>query len=265
MNVIPLTPPDLAIAASLVLALGVATTLLRLKVAAPLLIAATRMIVQLLLVGFVLERLFGVKSPAWVLLMAVIMLLIAGREVVARQSRRLKSGWSFAVGSSAMMISSFTVTILALTTIIQVEPWHTPQYAIPILGMMLGNTMTGISLACDRLIQMTSDRRDVIEARLLGGETRWQAILDTVRESLRAGLVPTINSMAAAGIVSLPGMMTGQILSGSPPAEAVKYQILIWLLITAGTGSGMIVAVGITARRLFDDRHRLRLDRLTAE
>ena len=78
------------------------------------------------------------------------------------------------------------------------------------------------------------------------------------RESMRTGMIPIINAMAAAGIVSLPGMMTGQILAGSPPTEAVKYQILIMFLITVGTGFGTIAAIGFTSMRLFDHRHRLR-------
>ena len=82
------------------------------------------------------------------------------------------------------------------------------------------------------------------------------------RDAMRAGLIPMLNAMAAAGIISLPGMMTGQILAGSPPWEAVKYQILIMFLIATGTGFGTLLAVSLGARRLFDDRHRLRLDRL---
>ena len=97
--------------------------------------------------------------------------------------------------------------------------------------------------------------------RLLG-QTREEATSDLRRESVRTGMVPILNAMAAAGIVSLPGMMTGQILAGSPPAEAVKYQILIMFLIAAGTGFGVLFSIWLTARRLFDDRHRLRLDRL---
>ena len=83
------------------------------------------------------------------------------------------------------------------------------------------------------------------------------------RSSVRIGMIPMINAMAAAGIVSLPGMMTGQILSGTEPLEAVKYQILIMFLITAGTGFSAIIATWIGARRLFDDRQRLRLERLS--
>ncbi len=79
---------------------------------------------------------------------------------------------------------------------------------------------------------------------------------------MRAGMMPSINAMAAAGIISLPGMMTGQILAGTPPALAVKYQILIMLIITLGTGLGTALAVIMGSRRLFDDRQRLRLDRL---
>ena len=89
-----------------------------------------------------------------------------------------------------------------------------------------------------------------------------EAIADIRRDSVRSGMIPIINAMAAAGIVSLPGMMTGQILAGAPPMEAVKYQILIMFLIAAGTGFGCLAATTLAARRLFDQRHRLRLDRL---
>jgi len=94
------------------------------------------------------------------------------------------------------------------------------------------------------------------------GETSVQAITDIRRESMRAGMIPIINSMAAAGLVSLPGMMTGQILAGAPPVEAVKYQILIMFLISAGTGFGVISVLWLISKRLFDDRHRLRFDQL---
>ena len=87
---------------------------------------------------------------------------------------------------------------------------------------------------------------------------------DIARESVRAGLIPIFNAMAAAGVVSLPGMMTGQILAGASVDQAVRYQILILLLIAAGTGFGVLAVVRVVSRRLFDDRHRLRLDRLTA-
>ena len=96
---------------------------------------------------------------------------------------------------------------------------------------------------------------------MLGDGCR-DALFEITRDCLRSGMIPVINSMATAGIVSLPGMMTGQILSGTPPVQAVKYQILIWFLIAAASGFGMLIAISMTTRRLFDERERLRLDRL---
>ena len=122
--------------------------------------------------------------------------------------------------------------------------------------------MNGISIGLDRLTQDTTVKRAAIETRLALGQDWRQAIGDSRREAIRVGLIPIINAMAAAGIVSLPGMMTGQILAGTPPVEAVKYQILVMFLIAGGTGFGTAVAVSLAARRLFDDRQRLRLDRL---
>ena len=159
-------------------------------------------------------------------------------------------------------VSAFATTIFALLVIIGTDPWYAPQYAIPLLGMMLGNTMNGVSLALDRLTTSAWQQRGVIEARLTLGQEWRVAIGDITRESVRVGMIPIINAMAAAGIVSLPGMMTGQILSGTPPMEAVKYQILIMFMIAAGTGFATMAASWIGARRLFDERCRLRLDRL---
>ena len=94
------------------------------------------------------------------------------------------------------------------------------------------------------------------------GETSNEAISGYRNQAVRSGMIPIINAMAAAGVVSLPGMMTGQILAGALPVEAVKYQILIMFLVSAGTGLGTLAAVHIGARRLFDSRQRLCLDRL---
>ena len=262
MSIITLSPFDLAMAATLVVILAALSIKMRLGVGKPLLIAALRTTVQLLLIGLVLNTLFANVRLLWVVLLASAMLLVAGREVMVRQKRRLTGWWGYGVGTGSMFVSTFCITVLALTAIVGVEPWYQPQYAIPMLGMMLGNTMNGIALGMDRLLQTAWDRRGVIEARLLLGQSWQRAVEDIRHDSMRTGMIPIINAMAAAGIVSLPGMMTGQILSGTPPLEAVKYQILIMFMIAAGTGFGTMAAVWLTTRRLFDERHRLRLERL---
>ncbi len=262
MSVISLSAFDLSLAAALVLALAGLTLWARMGLARSLVIAGARTVIQLLLVGVILQTLFDHAHLGWVALMALVMLAVAGYEVMARQQRRFAGLWGYGIGAATMFVSAFAVTVLALVAMVGPTPWWEPQYAIPLLGMLLGNTMTGIALGLDRLTQTVWRERRTIEARLAMGAAWSEAVTTMRREAARSGLMPTINAMAAAGIVSLPGMMTGQILAGAPPVEAVKYQILIMFLITAGTGFGTLGAVWFASARLFDARQRLRLDRL---
>ena len=262
MNVIPLTALDLSVAAGLVVLLAILSIAMQLGVGKRIIIAAIRTTAQLMLIGLVLKTLFDRAHPAWVLLLAIVMLSVAGYEVMARQKRSFGGWWGYGLGTLSMFVSSFTIALFVLIAVINVDPWYKPQYAIPLLGMMLGNTMTGVALSLDRLTTGAYEKRGLIEAQLILGYEWRPAIAEIVRESVRVGLMPMINAMAAAGIVSLPGMMTGQILGGSPPMEAVKYQILIMFMIAAGTGFASMGAVWLGARHLFDDRLRLRLDRL---
>ena len=259
---ITLSHVDLVIASGLVLLLALLSTRMRTGISQQLVIAAIRTALQLTLIGLVLKALFASAHPGWVALMSLFMLMVAGREVMVRQERRFRGWWGYAVGTFSMFLSSFAVTIFALIVILGDDPWYTPQYAIPLLGMLLGNTMNGIAIAMDRLTHAAWEQRNLIEARLMLGE-RWDtAISEYRRQAIRSGMIPIINAMAAAGVVSLPGMMTGQILAGAAPVEAVKYQILIMFLISAGTGLGTLAAVSIGSRHLFDKRQRLCLERL---
>jgi putative ABC transport system permease protein len=253
---------DLSLAALLVLALALTSARIYPGMAKQLLVAALRTAIQLTLIGLVLKALFANSHLLWVGLLSLLMLVVAGREVMARQHRRFAGRWGYGIGVVSMFVSSFTVALFALIVVVGNEPWYQPQYAIPLLGMLLGNTMNGIALALDRLTQSAWEQRDVIEARLMLGYSASEAVSGIQQQVFRSGLIPIINAMAAAGIVSLPGMMTGQILAGAEPVEAVKYQILIMFLVSAGSGFGTLAAVHLAVRRLFDERQRLRLDRL---
>jgi putative ABC transport system permease protein len=262
MDVISLSVFDLSVAASLLILLSVASLLMNLGLERRMLLGGIRMIIQLLLIGQVLRFLFANTNPWLIACMSLVMLSVAAREVSVRQKRQLRGFSGYWIGTVSMFVSSFSITFLALTVMIQVHPWYTPQYAIPLLGMVLGNTMTGVALASDRLTTQLYEQRGMVEQRLLLGQTWREASSDIRKDCMRTGMVPIINSMAAAGIVSLPGMMTGQILGGTPPVEAVKYQILIMFLIAAGTGFGVICSIWMTSRHLFDSRHRLCLNQL---
>ena len=162
-----------------------------------------------------------------------------------------------------MWASSWLMTAFALVGVLgNVVPWYHPQYSIPLLGMILGNTLNGISLGLGRLGEELMSRRSQVEMMLTLGATSWEAARNSVRQAVRTGMIPTINAMMVTGIVSLPGMMTGQLLSGIRPMEAVKYQIVIMFLIASGTALGTIGVVLLSFRQLFDSFHRFRSDRL---
>jgi putative ABC transport system permease protein len=265
LTYIQLTYGDLILPALLVAMDGTLSLVLRLGLERQLAIATLRMVLQLVLVGYVLTFLFAAVSPLWTALAAFVMVLFASREIVARQKRRLPGVWSYGLGAGCTLLAAGIVTMFALLTELRPEPWYHPRYALPLLGMVLANTMTGISLGLDVLTNAVVRERAAIEACLALGGTRYQALRPVLRDAMRSGLMPTINAMAAIGLVSLPGMMTGQILAGVEPIDAVKYQLLIMFLIAGGTGLGTLAAVMGGARLLTDHRHRLRLDRFPGE
>ena len=207
MDVVSLSSIDLAIAASLLVLLSGLSMMFSLGLERKILFLGVRMTAQLLFVGLVLRYLFASGSFLLILLMSTVMLVAAGREVQARQKRKMAGFSGYLISIAAMFVSSFSVTVLALLVIIRIEPWYTPQYAIPLLGMLLGNTMTGVSLAIDRMTDQLHGRQEEVEQRLLLGQTWQEASRDIRSDCMRTGMMPIINSMAAAGLVSLPGMI----------------------------------------------------------
>ena len=122
--------------------------------------------------------------------------------------------------------------------------------------MILGNILSGISLTLDRFVEELTSHRDQIEALLALGATRKEAAREPIRNAVATGLMPTINFMVLAGIVTLPGTMTGQLLAGVDPLSAVKYQIVIMLLLVSGTVFGALGFAILTYHRLFNSRHQ---------
>lgn len=253
---------DLAMAASLIAINGMLSVYFKLGLERTLLIAALRMTVQLMAIGFVLKFIFAQTSPLWTLALALCMVLFASREAMARQTRRLKGWLAYGLGTGTMLFVGFLAILFGVGVIISPDPWYAPRFVLPVLGMILGNTLNGISLGLETLTTTSVRERAAIEARIALGATRREALSGPMRQALKTGMMPIINSMAATGIVALPGMMTGQILAGADPVDATKYQVIITFLIAGGTAMGAFMAVMGGARLLSDDRHRLRLDRL---
>lgn len=247
---------DLAIAASLILVSGGISWYMRLKMEKQLAIASLRTIVQLLLVGYVLKWVFDISTLLALVPVVILMLLTATHTAVTRPNRAFRgAGWRAFV---TMAASSLMITVTATRLIVGVTPWFAPHYLIPLLGMVLGNTMNGISLSIDHLLESLSERGAEVEMELALGASRWEAARGPLSQAIRRGMIPITNTMMVVGIVALPGMMTGQILAGADPLVAVKYQIMIMFMIAAGTALGSMAASLLAYRRLFNSKHQLR-------
>ena len=252
---IDLTPFGLSIAALFVIAAGVVSLALQLGLERRLALATVRTVLQLLLVGYLLRWLFAANHPVVVFAFFIIMIAAAAHAAIQRPTRTFPGARSRAFFT--LVLCGLVTTLTATTVIIGADPWYTPTYTIPFLGMVLGNSLTGISLCLDELLDRLATRRGEIEMDLAHGATRWEAARDVIADSVRRGMIPIINAMMVVGIVSLPGMMTGQILAGADPVVAVKYQILIMFMIAAATTFGCLGIALLAYRRLFNDDHQL--------
>ncbi|MGN6319716.1 ABC transporter permease [Trinickia sp.] len=244
---------DVAVATSLIVVNGAISVALSLGLGRQLALAAVRTVVQLLAVGYVLGWVFSVDRWYLVLSLMMLMTIIAGFAGAARGAHTYAGQRLDSLVS--IWASAWLVAAVGLFAVMRVHPWYEPQYAIPILGMVLGNTLTGVSLAIERMTEALTARRDRVEMALALGATRWEAARGPAREAARAGMIPTLNQMAVVGVVSLPGMMTGQVLAGQSPLQAVRYQIVIMFLIAAASALGTVGAVLLTYRRLFSADH----------
>lgn len=258
---------QVALAALLMIAVGAISVALKLGLERPLLIASLRTIVQLSLVGFVLQWVFALDTWYVVLAVASLMTLVAALTAANRNDRR-HAGTLFDTVVS-VWASSWVVTAFALFVVVRSEePWYEPRFAIPLLGMVLGNALNGISVGIDTFMESLATRGDEVESLLSLGATRWEAARGPLRHAVRVGMTPIVNSMMVVGIVSLPGMMTGQLLAGTSPVEAVKYQIVVMFLIAAATASGTVGVVLLGYFRLFNTDHqflRAKIDSIRAE
>ncbi len=257
---VALTPVGLAVSAGLVLVAGAVSLVLRLGVTRRLTVAALRTVIQLSLLGLVLEWVFSVNRWYVVLALMATMVINAGIAAVRRTDRRYPG--IYRTGLISVSISGVLVTFVVTAGVVRVSPWYDPRYLIPLMGMILGNALNGISLCLDRIMADLDHRRAEVEAWLALGATAWEATRPIVAEAVRTGMIPILNSMTVAGIVSLPGMMTGQILAGAAPMTAVTYQIVVMFMIAAAASLGSLLAALVAFRHLVTRRHQLAVHRL---
>jgi putative ABC transport system permease protein len=195
--------------------------------------ALGRMLVQLLLIGYVLAWIFGAHS-GWLIMLVLAIMLVASSWIAMGTVREHR--WQL-LRSSLVAISLGGGLTLALITqlVLQLEPWYLPRYMVPLAGMVFANGMTAVSLAAERLYAELGHGLAWEQARLA---------------AYQAAMIPVINALFAVGLVSLPGMMTGQILSGVSPLIAARYQIMVMCMIFAASGISTAVFLALCRRRV---------------
>lgn len=260
-GIYPISVLQLAFSVVLVILSGVISSLLKLGLLKSLLWGTVRTFVQLILVGYALVWIFKIDSPLLVSAIILIMCFIGAQTAVKRTPN--VHNYSLGLAYISLAASTILVTFIVTAIIIAAPKWYTARIVIPIAGMVLGNSMNGIALGLDRLYSEVRSNSGEIETLLSLGATPWEAVKSRLREALRAGMTPSINSLMAVGLVTLPGMMTGQILSGSDPLMAVRYQIVVMMMITAAAAIGCLLLILLSYRRLFNSEGALLPELLT--
>ena len=190
--------------------------------------AVARMLIQLLLIGFVLVFIFDAEQPGIIILVLAVMLVVA--SWIAIRPLQDKQPYLFRNALIAIVISGALTLALVTQVVLGIEPWFLPRYMVPLAGMIFANSMNAVSLAAERFEAERDREVGYAEAR---------------SAALQASLIPIINTLFAVGLVSLPGMMTGQILSGVSPFIAARYQIVVMCMIfgSAGMSSAIYLAL----------------------
>ncbi|HOP07774.1 MAG TPA: iron export ABC transporter permease subunit FetB [candidate division Zixibacteria bacterium] len=243
---------DVAIAGVLVLLAMAAGRWYRLPVLKDMAFGSVRGFVQLVAVGYALHFIFGLESP-WLIHLAIVIMIVVGAHASAGRMNQLEG--AFIVALVSMAVGSFlTLGLMMLLGLIKFEA----RYIIPLAGMIIGNSMNASSISVERLTSDLRSNRLAIETALALGKSWREAAMDFQKSAARAGMISMLNFMKTVGIVALPGAMTGMILAGAEPLQAVYLQLIVAYMLLASNTITSIVAVELTVRKFFTRYHQLR-------
>lgn len=226
----------------------------RLGLEGSLLIAAGRTIAQLLVVGYILAVVFALNNPWAVLAILAAMLLIAAITARNRISQKIPQLLPLVGGS--MLVSTALTMIYTNWLVIQPETWYDPKFVIPLTGIVIGNAMNGAAISGERLVSTLNNNRLEIETHLSLGATPDQAVNHYRKDAIKAGLIPTLNTMMVVGLVTLPGIITGQLLGGADPLQAAAYQVLIMFMLVFATLCTTVLLSWGLCRQFFNQAYQ---------
>ena len=250
-------PWSLALGLVFILIAGAASLYYQLGLERDLVVGAIRTFAQLFLMGYALTFIFRLSSGLLVTLIFAAMIFFAAWTIRGRVKERDVP--FFLPTFLSMLFSYMLVSVMVTGVIVGAKPWWEPQYFLPLGGMVIGNSMNAIAISLERLFSELRKRRGEVEMMLCLGANYREASQDIFRNAMSAGMIPSINSMMSVGLVFIPGMMTGQILAGADPLIAIRYQIMVMVMLVGSTAIGSIIVTLIARKLCFGPAHELRL------
>ena len=240
---------ELFSASALMLVAGLVSWKLELGQTRRIAVSSVRCFVQLLAAGFLLTYLFEFQTWWLVLLVLAAMVIAATQIATSRVKSRIPGLWADVFLS--IIVSSMVIAFIVVEGIIHADPWYNARQVIPIVGMIMGNAMAAVAVAIDRLFADMDARAPEMFSLVALGATPHEAAAPSLKAAIGAGMTPVLANMSAAGIVTFPGMMTGQLLAGADPLAAAKYQIVVLLMISAATTLSVVIICFLAYKKRF--------------
>ncbi|WP_298836914.1 ABC transporter permease [Clostridium sp.] len=216
-----------------------------------LLVASLRMTIQLIIIGYILQYVFSNPNPIFTVAFLVIMIIFSIHRVITSR-KDLNNNFKIAIGISLTFSGLFV--LIFFVTIVVGKSISNPQYTIPLAGMIIGNAMTGVNIAIKTFMDDISKEKDKINTLLNLGVEPKNILKPFANNAFETALIPTINSMLGMGIIFLPGMMTGQMLSGTLPTTAIMYQISIMIAICCSVCTTVFLSLNLGYKSLYNNR-----------
>ncbi|NTV05332.1 MAG: iron export ABC transporter permease subunit FetB [Chlorobiaceae bacterium] len=212
-------------------------------------IGTLRTFSQLFLMGYVLTFILKTSNP-WLTLSVFMVMVVSAMFII--KGRVKEKQIPYILPTFLTMLVSYLATALFVSgLVIGITPWWEPRYFIPAGGMVIGNSMSALAISLERLFKDMRQQKDVLEMKLSLGANYREASNDIFRNAVTAGMIPSINAMMGVGLVFIPGMMSGQILAGTDPLIAIRYQIVVMLMLVGSTAVSSVIVMLIIRRRCF--------------
>jgi putative ABC transport system permease protein len=212
-------------------------------------VGALRTFAQLFLMGYVLTFILGIEN-IWLTILVFLVMVVSAMFIVNGRVKEKQVPYIIPTFLT-MLVTYFVTTVFVSGMIVGTTPWWEPRYFIPTGGMVIGNSMSAISIALERLFRDMRQQRETVEMKLALGANYREASDDLFRDAVKAGMIPSINAMMGVGLVFIPGMMSGQILAGTDPLIAIRYQIVVMFMLVGSTALTSLVVMLIVRKRCF--------------